>query len=125
MSGDATGSRSRNGRPDNHSCYGSDECTIEINRVRIDSLLSSLTNLRYSYHQKYRLQSHKGLVKALGLDSPLLQTSHVAARLNGYLVGIGGLEQFLKEADHLGLDPEQREYVKRHVIENEGGNLYC
>lgn len=87
--------------------------------------LSSLLLTLCSYHQKYRLQSHKELCKALNLNSNLLQTSHVACRLNGYLVGVGGMEQFLTEVDSLGLSPEIREYVKEKLIENEGGSLYC
>lgn len=59
------------------------------------------------------------------LNANLLQTSHVACRLNGYLVGVGGLEQFLKEVDQLGLPKEVREYVKKEVLANEGGSLYC
>jgi peptide-methionine (S)-S-oxide reductase len=39
------------------------------------------------YHQKYRLQAHRDLAKQIGIgsNSKLLQTSHVAARLNGFL----------------------------------------
>ncbi|XP_055693137.1 peptide methionine sulfoxide reductase [Lutzomyia longipalpis] len=77
------------------------------------------------YHQKYRLQSHKELTQSLGMDSRLLQTSHVAARLNGYLVGVGGVAQYLKEAKNLGLTPEQQEYARKFVEENEGGGLFC
>lgn len=79
----------------------------------------------YSYHQKYRLQSHKDLAKSLNLTSELLLTSHVAAKLNGYLVGVGGVKQFLSEVDSLGLDAEQRKYVQRYVEKNEGGGLFC
>lgn len=78
-----------------------------------------------SYHQKYRLQGHKDLAKSLKLDSELLQKSFVAARLNGYLVGVGGVEQFIKEADDLGLTNSQRDYVKKYAEENEGGSLFC
>ncbi|XP_049539261.1 peptide methionine sulfoxide reductase [Anopheles darlingi] len=82
------------------------------------------------YHQKYRLQGHSDLAKAIGLigsesDSELLQTSHVAARLNGYLIGVGGLEQFESEAPRLGLDTEHIRYVRNYVIENEGGGIFC
>lgn len=77
------------------------------------------------YHQKYRLQSHKDLVQTLGLNAELLQTSHVAAKLNGYLVGVGGVKQFLAEADSLGLNDSQKEYVRHYVEENEGGGLFC
>ena len=78
-----------------------------------------------SYHQKYYLQSHKDLAKTLNLDEKLLRSSHVAARLNGYLVGVGGVKQFLDEALALGLNTAQKEYVRHYCEENEGGNLYC
>lgn len=78
-----------------------------------------------SYHQKYYLQNHKDLTKTLGLDEKLLRTSHVAARLNGYLVGVGGVKQYEEEASSLGLNAAQQDYVRHYVEENEGGNLYC
>lgn len=78
-----------------------------------------------SYHQKYRLQSHKDLAETLGMNAELLQTSHVAAKLNGYLVGVGGVKQFSAEADSLGLNDSQKEYVRHHVEKNEGGGLFC
>jgi peptide-methionine (S)-S-oxide reductase len=81
--------------------------------------------LSYSYHQKYRLQAHKELARALHLTPSLLVNSHIAARLNGYLVGVGGVEQFDKEAEQLGLTQKQIEYVRKYVKENEGGGLSC
>ncbi|CRL07045.1 CLUMA_CG019985, isoform A [Clunio marinus] len=77
------------------------------------------------YHQKFRLQNHKDLAKTLGLNSRLLLTSHVAARLNGYVAGIGSVEQFEEEAAALGLNEKQKKYTLEHLIENEGGLLYC
>ncbi|KAG5673423.1 hypothetical protein PVAND_003472 [Polypedilum vanderplanki] len=80
------------------------------------------------YHQKYRLQAHKKLASELGLgpnESKLLQTSHVGAKLNGYLVGVGGSKQFLEEASGLGLNERQIEYVLKYVKENEHGGLTC
>uniref|UniRef100_U5ESG1 peptide-methionine (S)-S-oxide reductase n=1 Tax=Corethrella appendiculata TaxID=1370023 RepID=U5ESG1_9DIPT len=77
------------------------------------------------YHQKYRLQGHKNLMKELKITKDLLQTSHVAARLNGYLVGVGGVQQFLEEAEALGLTKEQVNYVKRYIEDNEGGGVFC
>ncbi|XP_058460251.1 peptide methionine sulfoxide reductase [Malaya genurostris] len=77
------------------------------------------------YHQKYRLQSHRQLAKNLGLTPELLRSSHVAARLNGYLIGVGGLEQFNKDAERLGLSGEQIEYVRDYVRDNEGGGIFC
>lgn len=78
-----------------------------------------------SYHQKYRLQGHKDLAQSLGLNSKLLQTSHVAARLNGYLVGVGGVKQFEKEANSLGLTPDQIKYVETYCRKHEGSGLFC
>ncbi|XP_065090962.1 peptide methionine sulfoxide reductase-like [Ochlerotatus camptorhynchus] len=77
------------------------------------------------YHQKYRLQGHRELAKSIGLTSELLHKSHVAARLNGYLIGVGGLEQFDKDADRLGLNADQIQYVRDYVLENEGGGIFC
>ncbi|KAJ6647903.1 Peptide methionine sulfoxide reductase, partial [Pseudolycoriella hygida] len=73
------------------------------------------------YHQKYRLQSHKDLFHTLGMNPELLQTSYVAAKLNGYVVGVGGVKQFLAEADNLGLNISQKQYVQQQVEKNEGG----
>ncbi|XP_001847522.2 peptide methionine sulfoxide reductase [Culex quinquefasciatus] len=77
------------------------------------------------HNQKYRLQGHVDLAKGLGLTSELLQSSHVAARLNGYLVGAGGLEQFEAEADQLGLSDAQKQYVRNYLIENDGAGIAC
>lgn len=90
-----------------------------------DSLNVFVSSPHCSYHQKYRLQGHKDLAKQLGLNSKLLQTSYVAARLNGYLAGVGGIDQFNEEADKLGLTKKQIEYVLHYAKENEGGGLYC
>ncbi|XP_075160843.1 methionine sulfoxide reductase A isoform X2 [Haematobia irritans] len=77
------------------------------------------------YHQKYRLQGHRDLCETLNLNSKLLQTSYVATKLNGYLSGIGGLEQFKAEVDSMGLTPTQKEYCNYYVEKNEGQGLYC
>lgn len=77
------------------------------------------------YHQKYRLQQYTWLCEALGLTPELLQTSHVAARLNGYLVGVGTQENLAKDIVTLGLSDKIAEYVQRHYEENKGGSLYC
>lgn len=95
-----------------------------------------ITNLRYfcidfecslffSYHQKFRLQGHKEFAKTLGLNSDLLLTSHVAAKLNGYLVGVGGVKQFKAEVASLGLQESQKDYVLHYVRKNENSGLSC
>ena len=50
----------------------------------------NLTKLSPSYHQKYILQKHGGLLTSIGLSrGPKLVSSSLAARLNGYLGGYG------------------------------------
>ncbi|XP_044571060.1 peptide methionine sulfoxide reductase isoform X4 [Drosophila ananassae] len=78
-----------------------------------------------AYHQKYRLQGHKDLASSLNLNPQLLQTSYVATKLNGYLAGVGGIEQFKSEVETFGLTPTQRQYCNYHVEQNEGQGLYC
>ncbi|XP_055608896.1 peptide methionine sulfoxide reductase-like [Uranotaenia lowii] len=77
------------------------------------------------HNQKYRLQGHVDLAKTLNLTTDLLQTSHVAARLNGFLGGAGSLEQFELESQHLNLSPEQIQYVKNFLIENPDMGISC
>uniref|UniRef100_A0A6M2DKC4 peptide-methionine (S)-S-oxide reductase n=1 Tax=Xenopsylla cheopis TaxID=163159 RepID=A0A6M2DKC4_XENCH len=78
------------------------------------------------YHQKYRLQGHSEFMLSLGLKpGEMLQTSHLAARLNGYLVGQGGENQFLMEAESLGLNKEEQNYVLKYLKKYEGGGLFC
>ncbi|CAD7005032.1 unnamed protein product [Ceratitis capitata] len=77
------------------------------------------------YHQKYRLQGHKDLAETLNLDPKLLRTSFIATKLNGYLAGVGGVQQFREEVDKFGLTPSQKEYCLYHVEQNEGAGLYC
>lgn len=65
-------------------------------------------------------------MKTLGLNnSSLLLTSYVAAKLNGYLVGVGGVKQFQKEVNSLGLNDGQRDYVQHYVKKNENAGLSC
>lgn len=65
------------------------------------------------------------MAKSIGLTPELLHKSHVAARLNGYLIGVGGLDQFEKDTDRLGLNTDQAQYVRDYVRENEGGGIFC
>ncbi|XP_045462020.1 peptide methionine sulfoxide reductase [Harmonia axyridis] len=77
------------------------------------------------YHQKYRLQQHSWLVEELGLTPELLQKSHIAARLNGYLVGVGKIEALESDCVKLGLPEKISNYVHKQWKQNEGGSLYC
>jgi peptide-methionine (S)-S-oxide reductase len=79
-----------------------------------------------SYHQKYRLQQHPSLLKAINLEpGPKVKSSHLAARLNGYVVGKGGVAQFDAEVKKLGLDVNTAKIVRDLVVKNEGRQLVC
>ena len=81
--------------------------------------------LNFSYHQKFRLQAHKIFVETLELNSELLLTSFVAAKLNGYLVGVGGIKQFDMEVSEFKLNQSQIDYVRHFIKKHEGAGLYC
>lgn len=72
------------------------------------------------------MQQHKDLCKNLGLITlDDLIKSHVAARLNGYVVGQGGIDQFDAESSKLRLDEAAINYVRQLVIKYEGQGLHC
>ncbi|CAB0032240.1 unnamed protein product [Trichogramma brassicae] len=78
------------------------------------------------YHQKYRLQGHAYLVEALGLKSALeLQTSPLAAKLNGFVAGAVSPSEFEEQVKSLELSDKALQYVRKHVIDNQGSGLYC
>lgn len=81
----------------------------------------------FSYHQKFRLQQHTFLMQALDLKPKTedLIKSHIAARLNGYVVGFGGRKQLDEEAEKLGLTGKILEYVKNLVVKYEGRGMTC
>lgn len=80
-----------------------------------------------SYHQKYRLQQHTDLLRGLGFkkDDEMLKTSHVAARVNGYLVGQASLKQFEDEAPKLGFNAETTGYIREYVVKYQGRGMTC
>ncbi|XP_065226587.1 peptide methionine sulfoxide reductase-like [Planococcus citri] len=78
------------------------------------------------YHQKYRLQQHPWLCKAVGLQSGTdFKRSHLAARLNGYVYGQGNLKGFNEEVENLGLNESVADFVRTLIIKNEGQGLTC
>jgi len=67
------------------------------------------------YHQKYMLRQNRALLSSLGLSDEELIKSHVAARLNGYISEYGNRKAFETEAEGLGLNKEQIEYVMKNL----------
>lgn len=86
-----------------------------------------MTYYCFSYHQKYRLQSHPCLLKSIGpKTSENLQTSTLAAKLNGYIAGASTLEEFQRDkliAERL--NEEEYHYLKDCLIKNQASGLYC
>lgn len=79
----------------------------------------------FSYHQKYRLQRFKQVCNDIGLTPNLLQTSHIACRLNGYVAGIGKHEDVLKDIQQFNLPTNVGKFVLDEHKANIGGTLYC
>jgi len=68
------------------------------------------------YHQKYMLQHHPWLLESLDINpGEQLVSSHVAARLNGYVGGYGKVQDFNIEGPKLGLNEKMIEYVARKI----------
>ncbi|XP_060066155.1 peptide methionine sulfoxide reductase-like [Ylistrum balloti] len=68
-----------------------------------------------NYHQKYMLRQHAEVLDKLNLSDEDILTSHVAARLNGYLGGFGSLEQFDQECNTFGLLENQLSFVRKQI----------
>lgn len=65
-------------------------------------------------------------MKAVNLEpGPKVKSSHLAARLNGYVVGKGGVAQFDAEVKKLGLDEGTAKIVRELLVKNEGRQLVC
>jgi peptide-methionine (S)-S-oxide reductase len=72
--------------------------------------------LAEDYHQKYRLQSLRKLMKTFRVMYPRFEDfnqSTAAARLNGFASGRGAQDLFLEEAECYGIPKEQLEAVVR------------
>ena len=80
-----------------------------------DALICCPVEKLDSYHQKYMLRHHQGLLKSLSLSPKEIISTHVAARLNGYLGGFGMLKNLELEIEDLGLNEEQKEYIRKKV----------
>eukprot|EP00118_Oscarella_pearsei_P013279 m.104608 g.104608 ORF g.104608 m.104608 type:complete len:108 (+) comp37206_c0_seq4:771-1094(+) len=69
----------------------------------------------FSYHQKYLLRQARGVLDELKLSDSDLITSHVAARLNGYLGGYGSRKGLEAEISAFGLSESMKVKVLAKV----------
>ncbi|XP_035229845.1 peptide methionine sulfoxide reductase-like [Stegodyphus dumicola] len=77
-----------------------------------------------NYHQKYYLQTHhEKLFKSLGIKESDLIDSTLAAKLNGYLVGLNTVDAFNAECQAFGLSPEHIDYVRQMIAK--GKRSHC
>ncbi|XP_069113298.1 peptide methionine sulfoxide reductase-like [Argopecten irradians] len=68
-----------------------------------------------NYHQKYILRQHYQVLDKLNLSDKAIITSHVAARLNGYLGGYGSMEQFDQECSNFGLSEKTLSIIRTQI----------
>ena len=72
------------------------------------------------------MQAHPYLVEAIGVEkSKNLQTSRLAAKLNGFVAGAVTIDEFERHVPLLDFDDKVLQYVRKLVIENQGSGLYC
>jgi len=75
------------------------------------------------YHQKYILQRHAPVINALDIDpGQELVSSHVAARINGYLGGYGNVVMFDREAKQWGISEKTMDYIRKKIISSFRGD---
>ncbi|MBP1724951.1 MAG: methionine-S-sulfoxide reductase [Deltaproteobacteria bacterium] len=86
-------------------------------KIQTEILPYSRFHLAEAYHQKYRLQQERRLMREFALIYPdplYFVHSTAAARVNGYLSGYGTRESLERELGTLGLSSEaQRTLVER------------
>jgi len=75
------------------------------------------------YHQKFMLRKHKSLINSLGLNDKQLISSHIAARINGYIGGFGTIQNLNDEVKSLGISAEQAKYILEQI--KSGNSGYC
>ena len=68
-----------------------------------------------SYHQKYILRQNSQILHELNLSDADLMTSHIAARLNGYLGGHGTQDQLQREIEDFNLSNKAKEKLRATV----------
>ena len=61
------------------------------------------------------LRRHRQIFNSLGLSDPDVITSHVTARLTGYLNGYGSLDNLMKEIGNWNLNEHQEKAIIRTI----------
>jgi len=77
------------------------------------------------YHQKYLLRRNSRIFNSLNLTDPQVITSHVAARLNGYVNGHGRMADLLNEIGSWKLNEKQEELVRDAVANQKFSGAFC
>lgn len=84
--------------------------------------------LAEDYHQKYYLRQAAGLWREVGPRFPKLDdlvNSRAAARLNGYVAGLGSPAQLEEELAGLGLSPDTGQQLLAWVTAKSGQERGC
>ena len=94
-------------------------------KIHTEILPYSRFHLAEAYHQKYRLQQERELMREFALiypDSLKFVNSTATARVNGYLSGYGTRESLGRELPTLGLSAEAQRTLGKGVLSSgEGG----
>jgi peptide-methionine (S)-S-oxide reductase len=96
--------------------------------VQTALLPATLFTLAEDYHQKYYLRQASGLWREVSHRFPKLEdlvNSRAAARLNGYVAGLGSPAQLEEELADLGLSPETGRQLLAWVTAKSGQGRGC
>lgn len=91
----------------------------KLGRVVLTEMLPfTVFYLAEDYHQKYRLKMYRDFMEEYSRifsSEKELTDSTAVARMNGYVSGLGSLDQLEKEIDLLGLSPAAKDKLRNMV----------
>ncbi|XP_033753913.1 peptide methionine sulfoxide reductase-like [Pecten maximus] len=93
-----------------------DKLQKEVSRPIVTKILpAGIFYNAENYHQKYMLRQHNEVLEKLNFSDEDILTSHVTARLNGYLGGYGSIKQFDQECNTFGLSEGQLSFMRTQI----------
>jgi len=94
--------------------------------IRTDIEPVTIFTCAEDYHQKYKLQAHRNIVKALNLTSYSdLIDSPIASKMNGYLGGYGTVKTLKEDIKSLKIPDKVAPILISIVERNQGPHGSC